>query len=342
MHILTCTTKIISKSTCKQKMSQFSVVLLIGLMMCVACSAQLSPTFYATSCPNVSSIVLGVVQEARQSDARLGAKIIRAHFHDCFVDGCDGSVLLDDDAANGIRTERTALPNLSLDVSVVAGIKTALESVCPGVVSCADILALASQILVTLDGGPTWQVPLGRRDSRTANVAGATANIPLANDGFTEIQRKFTVQGLDSTDLVALSGAHTFGKAQCLTFRNRLYNFDGNGNPDPTLDPTLLQSLRQSCPQDTGDSNLSDLDPTTPNGFDNNYFTNLQNNRSLLQSDQELFSTPGADTVAIVNRFAGSQTQFFDTFGDSMIKMGNISPLTGTNGEIRTTCNRIN
>ncbi|KAK0603508.1 hypothetical protein LWI29_005695 [Acer saccharum] len=323
-------------------MSQFSVVLLIGLMMCGACSAQLSPTFYATSCPNVSSIVLGVVQQARQSDARLGAKIIRAHFHDCFVNGCDGSVLLDNDTANGIVTERTALPNLSLDVSAVADIKTALESVCPGVVSCADILALASQILVALDGGPTWQVPLGRRDSRTANLAGANANIPLASNGFTEVQRKFTAQGLDSTDLVVLSGAHTFGKAQCVTFRNRLYNFSGDGNPDPTLDPTLLQSLRQSCPQNTGDSNLSDLDPTTPNGFDNNYFTNLQNNRGLLQSDQELFSTTGADTVAIVNRFAGSQTQFFDTFGDSMIKMGNISPLTGTNGEIRTTCNRIN
>ena len=61
-------------------------------------------------------------------------------------------------------------------------------------------------MLVLQDGGPTWQVPLGRRDSRTANLAGANANIPLANDGFTVVQRKFTAQGLNSTDLVALSG----------------------------------------------------------------------------------------------------------------------------------------
>ncbi|KAL5832223.1 hypothetical protein ACOSQ4_017577 [Xanthoceras sorbifolium] len=323
-------------------MSRFSIVFFIIGMMFRVSTAQLTPTFYATSCPNLSSIVRDVVQQARQSDARIGAKIIRVHFHDCFVDGCDGSVLLEN--ADGIESEGDALPNRSLDgFPVIDEIKTALENACPGVVSCADILAIASQILVSLDGGPTWEVQLGRRDSRTANLVGTSA-IPLANDGLDLIQQKFTDQGLDSIDLVVLSGAHTFGQAQCVTFRDRLYNFDGNGNPDPTIDAAYLQTLRQNCPQDSGDgdSNRSDLDPTTPNEFDSNYYTNLQNSRGLLQSDQELFSSTGADTVAIVNRFAGSQTQFFDAFGDSMIKMGNIRPLTGTNGEIRTNCRRIN
>lgn len=320
-------------------MAWFSIVFLIGLMS-GACTAQLSPTFYATSCPNVSSIVRDVAEQARRSDARLGAKIIRLHFHDCFVNGCDGSVLLED--ADGIVSEQSAFANGGLGgFSAINDIKTALESACPGVVSCADILALASQILVSLDGGPTWQVQLGRRDSRTANRAGTSA-LPLANEGIDVIQQKFTDQGLDSIDLVALSGAHTFGQARCITFRPRLYNFDGNGNPDPTLDATYLQTLRQSCPEDSGDNNGSNLDPTTPNEFDNNYFTNLQNNRGLLQSDQELFSTTGSDTVTIVNRFAGNQAQFFEAFGESMIKMGNISPLTGNSGEIRTTCGRIN
>lgn len=48
--------------------------------------AQLSPTFYASTCPNVSSIVRGVVEQAARNDVRLGAKLIRMHFHDCFVD----------------------------------------------------------------------------------------------------------------------------------------------------------------------------------------------------------------------------------------------------------------
>lgn len=55
-----------------------------------------------------------------------------------------------------------------------------------------------------------------------------------------------------------------------------------------------------------------------------------------------LFSTSGADTVDIVNRFAGNQNEFFDAYVQSIIKMGNISPLTGTEGEIRADCKRVN
>ncbi|KAJ0020687.1 hypothetical protein Pint_31323 [Pistacia integerrima] len=61
-----------------------SIVLFIAIMF-EASSAQLSPTFYVNTCPNVSSIVRGVVEKARENDARIGAKLIRLHFHDCFV-----------------------------------------------------------------------------------------------------------------------------------------------------------------------------------------------------------------------------------------------------------------
>lgn len=137
---------------------------------------------------------------------------------------------------------------------------------------------------------------------------------------------------------VCFSGAHTFGRAQCRVFSQRLYNFSNTGNPDPSLDTTYLGTLRQTCPEGGNGNAITNLDPSTPNGFDNNYFTNLQNNQGLLQTDQELFSTTGADTVDIVNRFANSQSEFFDNFAKSMIKMGNISPLTGNNGEIRLDC----
>lgn len=138
------------------------------------------------------------------------------------------------------------------------------------------------------------------------------------------------------------TGAHTFGRARCSAFSHRLYNFDGAENPDPSLDTTYLETLRQTCPNQDGNGNtLTNLDRSTPDGFDNNYFTNLQNKQGLLQTDQELFSTAGA-TVDIVNRFANSQSDFFDSFGQSMINMGNISPLTGNNGEIRMDCKRVN
>ncbi|PRQ35519.1 putative peroxidase [Rosa chinensis] len=178
-----------------------------------------------------------------------------------------------------------------LDIHVIDDIKTALENVCPGVVSCAEIVALASQILVSENGGPTWEVQLGRRDSRTANRAGTTA-IPGPRETLAQITKKFTDAGLDSTDLVALSGAHTFGRARCSTFVHRLYNFSGTGNPDPSLDTTYLETLRQTCPEGGDGGTLANLDPSTPNGFDNNYSTNLQNKQGLLQTDQELTLFP--------------------------------------------------
>ncbi|CAN4089725.1 unnamed protein product [Withania somnifera] len=282
------------------------------------------------------------MQQTQSTDARAGAKIIRLHFHDCFVNGCDGSLLLDN--AAGIESEKDAVPNVGAGgFDIVDDIKTALENVCPGVVSCADILPLASEIGVALVGGPSWQVLLGRRDSLTANRSGAGSDIPSPFASLDTLRKQFTDKGMDVTDLVALSGAHTFGRARCTTFEQRLFNFSGSGSPDPTINSTFLPTLQGICPQGGSNGNIfTNLDLTTPNTFDNDYYTNLQNQEGLLQTDQELFSASGSNTIAIVNRYASSQSQFFDDFVNSMIKLGNIGVLTGTNGEIRTDCKRVN
>ncbi|KAH7843308.1 hypothetical protein Vadar_015053 [Vaccinium darrowii] len=317
-------------------------ILLAVLLLQDESNAQLSSTFYSTTCPNVSSIVTGVVQQALQSDPRIGASLIRLHFHDCFVNGCDASILLDNNGT--IQSEKDAAPNTNSTrgFNVVDNIKTAVENSCPGVVSCADILAIAAEASVSLSGGPSWSVQLGRRDSKTANQAGANTSIPSPFESLTSITAKFSAVGLSTTDLVSLSGAHTFGRAQCRLFSNRLYNFNNTGNPDPTLNSTYLTTLRQICPQGGSGTALANLDPTTPDAFDNNYYSNLQTNQGLLQSDQELFSTPGASTISIVSSFASNQSAFFQSFAQSMINMGNISPLTGTNGEIRLDCKKGN
>ncbi|KAK8559268.1 hypothetical protein V6N12_042548 [Hibiscus sabdariffa] len=322
-------------------MSRFQMIptlFLLAAMMLGESNAQLSATFYAKTCPNVSSIVRSVLQQAQGNDIWIFPKIVRLHFHDCFVNGCDASLLL-----NGTNSEKTAPPNLSTDgYAVIDDIKTALEKACPRVVSCADILALAAQLSVSLGGGPTWQVPLGRRDSRTAHREGI-GGIPSQHDSLANLAARFKSVGLDSTDLVALSGVHTFGRAQCAAFMDRLYNFNNvSGSVDPTLNATYAKTLQQRCPKGGDVTSLIDLDEQTSLNFDNKYFLNLQNRRGLLQSDQELFSTNGAETVTIVNRFASSQSQFFGSFAKAMIKMGNISPLTGSNGEVRLDCRKIN
>ncbi|KAL9669189.1 hypothetical protein QQ045_006732 [Rhodiola kirilowii] len=71
-----------------------AVVLVSAAALLIGSSqAQLSSTFYATSCPNVSSVVREVIQQAETSDVRIGAKLIWLHFHDCFVNVVAFSVI---------------------------------------------------------------------------------------------------------------------------------------------------------------------------------------------------------------------------------------------------------
>ncbi|XVF47534.1 hypothetical protein PTKIN_Ptkin03bG0116500 [Pterospermum kingtungense] len=229
-------------------------------MMLGRSNAQLSATFYAKTCPNVSSIVRSVLLNAQQNDIRIFPKLVRLHFHDCFVHGCDASILLDNSAT--IEGEKEASPNNNSvrGFEVVDAMKVALEYECPGIVSCADILAIAAQ----------------ERDSTKVNQTLADLAIPSPTETLDVLKSKFAAMGLNtSTDLVALSGAHTFGRAQCETFMERLYNFNCTGNPDPTLNTTCLEILRQVCPQGGNGTVLVNLDPKTPNTFDNNYYTNL-------------------------------------------------------------------
>lgn len=61
------------------------------------------------------------------------------------LQGCDGSILLDDNAT--FIGEKTAAPNNNSvrGFNVIDDIKAEVEKACPGVVSCADILALAAR-----------------------------------------------------------------------------------------------------------------------------------------------------------------------------------------------------
>ncbi|XP_019419106.1 PREDICTED: peroxidase A2-like isoform X2 [Lupinus angustifolius] len=319
------------------------VVVFGGLTL--SSDAQLDTSFYKKSCPKVHSIVREVVRNVSKKDPRMLASLIRLHFHDCFVLGCDASILLNNtDTPTKIESEQQAFPNDNSirGLDVVNQIKTAVENACPGIVSCADILTLAAEISSVLGGGPDWKVPLGRRDGLTANRTLANINLPSPFSGLDQLKTRFTAQGLNTTDLVALSGAHSFGRAHCNFFVNRLYNFSSTGSPDPSLNTTYLQTLRTICPNGGAGTNLTNFDPTTPDTFDKNYYSNLQVHKGLLQSDQELFSTTGADTISTVNSFSTNQTLFFEAFKVSMIKMGNIGVLTGNQGQVRKQCNFVN
>nr|ACG35091.1 hypothetical protein [Zea mays] len=127
----------------------------------------LSLDFYKRSCPRAESVVRRFVQDAVRRDAGLAAGLLRLHFHDCFVQGCDASVLLDGSATG--PGEQQAPPNLTLRPTAfkaINDIHDRLQKECGGaVVSCSDVLALAARDSVVVSGGPSYKVPLGRRDS---------------------------------------------------------------------------------------------------------------------------------------------------------------------------------
>ena len=138
-----------------------------------------------------------------------------------------------------------------------------------------------------------------------------------------------------------MAGSHTIGDSRCTSFRQRLYNQTGNGLPDLTLDASYAAALRPRCPRSGGDQNLFFLDPVTPFKFDNQYYKNILAYRGLLASDEVLLTGSPA-TGDLVKLYAANQDIFFQHFAQSMVKMGNISPLTGADGEIRKHCRRVN
>ncbi|CAN8276413.1 unnamed protein product [Cochlearia groenlandica] len=320
-----------------------SLLCLLPLCLCHKSygGSKLFPGFYAHSCPKAEEIVRSVVAKAVARETRMAASLMRLHFHDCFVKGCDGSLLLD--SYGRIVSEKNSNPNRksARGFDVVDQIKSQLEKECPGIVSCADVLTLAARDSSVLTGGPSWMVPLGRRDSRSASLSGSNNNIPAPNNTFQTILTKFKRQGLDVKDLVALSGSHTIGFSRCTSFRQRLYNQSGNGRPDMTLEQSFAAKLRQRCPRSGGDQKLSVLDIISAAKFDNGYFKNLVKNMGLLNSDQVLFSS-NEKSRELVKKYAEDQKKFFEQFAKSMIKMGNISPLMGSSGEIRNNCRKIN
>jgi peroxidase len=201
-------------------------------------------------------------------------------------------------------------------------------------------------------------VLLGRRDGTTTNIESAN-NLPSPFDPLDKLQEKFRNFNLDATDLVALQGNQSTPtyqssntnsssleiKAQysvCLVSNLNIFAISTSGAH--TFGKVQCQFTQQNCTAGQSSGALENLDQVTPKVFDNKYYNNLLEGRAQLRSDQVMLSDPSAaaTTAPIVHRFAGNQQDFFRNFAASMIKMGNISPLTGKDGEIRNNCRRVN
>lgn len=322
--------------------NSFVVLLGIALITTVPawCEAgELRHNFYKRSCPSFESTIKEVVKKYIEKDQTLAAPLLRMHFHDCFVRGCDGSVLLNSTQNN--QAEKAAIPNLSLrGFEVIDEAKAELEKNCPGVVSCADILAtVARDAVIAANKGPFWRVKTGRKDGTISNATEALINIPSPFFNFSQLKTSFASKGLSVKDLVVLSGGHTIGIGHCNLFSNRLYNFTGKGDMDPSLNTTYAAELKTKCTSLADNTTIVEMDPNSSLTFDSDYFSNLNEHKGLFQSDAALL------TDSIAKKIVDKQLQensFFDNFKHSIQEMGEIGVLTGSEGEIRKQCAFVN
>ncbi|CAH8362425.1 unnamed protein product [Eruca vesicaria subsp. sativa] len=288
--------------------------------------------FYSKTCPNVEQIVSQVVKDAFSKNSTLAPLMLRLYFHDCFSNGCDASLLLD-----GSASEKTAPPNLSVDgYALIDTVKTAVEKNCTGVVSCSDIIALATRDLVTLaSGGKTrYEIPTGRFDGKVSSAA--TVKLPGPKMSVSDTIKMFEDRNLNVTDMVLLLGGHTIGVAHCSFILDRLYNFKNTGKPDPSMNTTLVEELKKQCPKDSVEQVINlDQDASSSNIVDASFYKQIRSRRGILHIDQLLATDPLTSDV-VMNLANGND--FLARFGQAMVKLGSVGVLDKVTGEIRTSC----
>ncbi|KAL3755029.1 hypothetical protein ACJRO7_002153 [Eucalyptus globulus] len=262
--------------------------------------------FYNSTCPRAESIVHQVVQSRFQADRSITTALLCMHFHECFVRGCDASILIDSTDSNPLK--KPAAPNLTVrGFEIIDEAKKIIEASCPSMVSCADIITLATRYAVFLAGGPSYDVATGRRDGIIS--ARDEVNLPGPTFSVSQAQRAFAAKGFTLTEMVTLLGT---------------------GAPDRSMDPSLIMKLKVTCGASSSSDPTVSLDQSTPSIVDNKFYSEILAKRGILQIDQEL--TVDKSSMAIVAKFGLDANGIRQSFANAMVKMSNVGVLTGNAG----------
>ncbi|KAH9749500.1 peroxidase 42 [Citrus sinensis] len=293
--------------------------------------------FYKDTCPQAEDIIREQVKLLYKRHKNTAFSWLRNIFHDCAVQSCDASLLLD--------STRKTLSEKEMDRSFgmrnfryIENIKEAVERECPGVVSCADILVLSGRDGVVALGGPYIPLKTGRRDGRKSRAEILEQYLPDHNDSMSVVLERFAAIGIDAPGLVALLGSHSVGRTHCVKLVHRLYP-----EVDPALNPDHVPHMLHKCPDAIPDPKAVQYvrnDRGTPMVLDNNYYRNILDNKGLMMVDHQLATDKR--TRPYVKKMAKSQDYFFKEFSRAITLLSENNPLTGTKGEIRKVCNLAN
>ncbi|KAI8528208.1 hypothetical protein RHMOL_Rhmol12G0132700 [Rhododendron molle] len=313
-------------------------------------SATLGPKglrmgFYENSCPRAEEIVAEVVSDAYRKDPGIAAGFLRLFFHDCFVNGCDASILLDS-IPSGEKVEKDSPANGKFlrGLEVIDTAKARLESECPGIVSCADTLSFATRDGSVLAGVPQYNMPGGRRDGLVSRAIDVISNVPLVNAPIQQITQLFVKKGLTQEEMVVLTGAHSIGVAHCSNFAYRVNKYNDTFQIDPKLDDADSAKIKSACQRQVSNEEIEKttlpFDTHTPFKMDGGFYTNLLNGTGLIESDQAMALDPR--TRPIVERLAEDEGKWLNQFGRAMSRLAAVDVKTGSEGEIRKQCRSVN
>ncbi|RLM56115.1 peroxidase 5 [Panicum miliaceum] len=303
--------------------------------------------FYGQSCPDAEGAIRNVVNNEISMNRGIAPGLIRLFFHDCFITGCDASILLDESPAGDVPEKESSANGFTLvGLRTIDIAKSTVEAMCPRTVSCADILAFAARDAAVAAGLPSYDVAAGRRDGMRSNMDDLPGNFPVPGHHVPRLTELFSQRGLTQEDLVALSGAHSIGGAHCFMFSNRIYGFSKDADVDPSLDLDYAARLRQVCPpknpnNDPQQAPKVKFDARTGERLDAAYYSELLARRGLLTSDNALIED--TQTRAMVEAFARDEVMWQQKFAEAMQKVGMLDVLIGEDkGQVRRQCRLVN
>jgi peroxidase len=177
-------------------------------------------------------------------------------------------------------------------------------------------------------------MPAGRYDGRVSLINETLPNLPPPFATVDQLKAGFASKGLNTDEMVTLSGAHTIGIAHCSSFSDRLTSNSSD------MDPSLKSTLQKECRSDSGSDNTVVQDNKTPDTLDNKYYKNVLSHEVLFTSDAALMMA--TDTSDAVRANAMDTNKWEEKFKAAMVRMGAIEVKTIANGEIRRSCRVLN